>query len=308
MIPTYDEVMLPLLKVISNKEVYTNKQVEEDLSKYFNLTDEDRHKELKSGVKIFYDRISWAKTYLKNAKLIEAPKRGTFKISSRGLELLRDDVAYLDSKYLQRYPEFVEFINRGKKKSHNKDETEKSSNEILAISITPMESIDNSYAELRATLAEEILEKLKEVDFYKFEEIVLDLLVKMGYGGSLEEAKESTSRTNDEGIDGIIKEDKLGLDKIYIQAKRWKDTVVSRPVLQGFSGALDTPRANKGIFITTSSFADTAIKYAENLGNKKIILIDGIQLAEYMIDYNVGVTVENTYEIKRIDTDYFVDE
>ncbi|WP_432202904.1 restriction endonuclease [Thermoanaerobacter uzonensis] len=171
--------------------------------------------------------------------------------------------------------------------------------------MTPFEKISNAYNEIKDSLIEELLQKLKEVDSYKFEEIVLDLLIKMGYGGSKEEAKERTKNTNDEGIDGIINEDKLGLDKIYIQAKRWKDSPVGRPVVQAFVGALDGHGASKGIFITTSNFTKEAKEYVERLTSKKIILIDGYKLAEYMIDFNVGVTIQELYEIKRVDSDYF---
>ncbi|UZW12854.1 restriction endonuclease [Clostridium pasteurianum] len=305
-IPTYEEVMLPLLKYISDRNLYNNKMCEEALAKEFNLSDEEVNQKLQSGKKIFYDRLNWAKTYLKNAGLIEFPKRGQFNITERGISLLKENIGYLDSKYLERYKEFNEYLGRSRKtnvvseiEGREVTDTEEK---------TPFESIDESFKKIKSSLADELLEKLKEVDFFRFEDIVLDLLIKMGYGGSRVEAKKATKKTGDEGIDGIINEDRLGLDRVYIQAKRWKDTVVGRPEIQKFSGALDTPGANKGIFITTSTFSNDAIEYVNRLSNKKIILIDGQQLAEYMIDFNVGVSVETVYEIKKIDSDYFIEE
>ena len=296
-------MILPILKIISDGKEYNNSKIEDELSKVFNLTDEDRKIKHKSGVRVVYDRISWAKSYMKQAKLIEVPERGIFNISARGLQVLEDDVDLVDREYLMRYPEFRDFLNRGKKDNSIEDSLEEIDRED-----TPLETIEKSMKELNASLIEDVLEKLKNIDFYKFEDIVLDLLIKMGYGGSKEEAKQSTGKTQDGGIDGIINEDRLGLDNIYIQAKRWKDTAVGRPEIQKFSGALDTPGAMKGIFITTSTFSESAIEYAKDLVNKKIILIDGIQLANYMIEFNLGVSTDIVYEIKRIDSDYFLEE
>lgn len=305
-IPTYEEVMLPLLKYISDGKLYNNKQCEEALARKFNLSDEETNRKLQSGKKIFYDRLNWAKTYLKNAGLIEFPKRGQFNITERGISLLKENISYLDSKYLERYKEFNEYLGRSKKtnviseieEGKVTDKEEK----------TPFESIDESFKKIKSSLADELLEKLKEVDFFRFEDIVLDLLIKMGYGGSRVEAKKATKKTGDEGIDGIINEDRLGLDRIYIQAKRWKDTVVGRPEIQKFIGALVGQGAKKGIFITTSTFSKEAISFLDKSNDMKIILIDGRQLAEYMVDFNVGVSVETVYEIKKIDSDYFIEE
>ena len=304
-IPTYEECMLPLLKLISDGCLYNNKQCEEKLAKEFNLSDEEISQKIQSGKRIFYDRLNWAKIYLKNAGLIEVPKRGLFRISEKGQSLIKENISSLDSKYLQRYEDFKEYLNRSRKVNVIGEKVEISGE---SKDKTPFENIDESYKEIKVLLADELLEKLKEVDFFKFEEIVLDLLVNMGYGGSRVEAKMATKKTGDEGIDGIINEDRLGLDRIYIQAKRWKDTVVGRPEIQKFSGALDTPGANKGIFITTSTFSNGAIEYVNRIATKKIVLIDGHQLAEYMIDFNVGVSIETVYEIKRIDNDYFIEE
>lgn len=215
MIPKYDEMILPILKIIADGQEYNNSKIEDELSKVFNLTDEDRKIKHKSGVRIVYDRISWAKSYMKQAKLIEVPERGIFNISARGLQVLEDDINLVDREYLMKYPEFRDFLNRGKK-----DNSIEGSLEEIDREDTPLETIEKSMKELNASLIEDVLEKLKSIDFYKFEDIVLDLLIKMGYGGSKEEAKQSTSKTQDGGIDGIINEDRLGLDSIYIQAKR----------------------------------------------------------------------------------------
>lgn len=301
-IPTYEEVMLPLLKLISDGKVYNYKYCEEKLAKEFGLTDDEVNLKLQSGIKVFYDRIIWAKTYLKNAGLIETPKRGQFKISLRGIGLLKENLTTLNSKYLERYEEFNDYLHRSRKT------ITKGEKDILIIKEkTPFENIEESFKEIKSSLADELLEKLKEVDFFKFEDIVLDLLIKMGYGGSRDEAKKATKKTNDEGIDGIINEDRLGLDRIYIQAKRWNDTVVGRPEIQKFIGALVGQGAKKGIFITTSIFSKEAISYLDKSNDMKIILIDGKHLAEYMIDFNVGVSIETIYEIKRIDSDYFAE-
>jgi restriction system protein len=306
-IPTYEEVMLPLLKLISDGSLYNNKKCEEKLAKEFNLSDEEANQKLGSGKKIFYDRLNWAKTYLKNAGLIDVPKRGEFRITLSGKSLLKENIQSLSWEYLQRYDEFLDYLERSRKTTV-KGKVKEICNTDNISDKTPFENIDESYKKIKALLADELLEKLKEVDFFRFEDIVLDLLIKMGYGGSRIEAKKATKKTGDEGIDGIINEDRLGLDRIYIQAKRWKDTVVGRPEIQKFSGALDTPGANKGIFITTSTFSNEAIEYVNRISTKKIVLIDGHQLAEYMIDFNVGVSIETVYEIKKIDSDYFIEE
>ena len=290
-IPTYEEVMLPLLEVIYDGGIYTNKDCENKLSKVFELTDEELNERLSSGKKTFYDRLNWAKTYLKNAGLLETTeKRGMFKITQDGRKVVESKPNKIDSKYLKQYPKFIEYLERSNKKKI-------------------FEELEESYIAIQDSLREELLDKLKQIDFSKFEEIVLDLIIRMGYGGSKTEAKTSlTKKGSDEGIDGIINEDRLGLDRIYVQAKRWKDNNVTRPEVQKFAGALDGQGAIKGIFITTSSFTKDAIEFSNNLYNKKIILIDGYKLSELMIEFNVGISTVDIYEIKRIDSDYFLDE
>lgn len=303
-IPTYEQVMLPLLELLRDENLYTNKECIDILAEKLNVTEEELRELLPSGKKkIFYDRVNWAKTYMKKAGLVEAPRRGTIKITQLGLELLLENQLELKSKDLLRYNSFNDFIN-----ASNRNEDNSESNEGLLNERTPSEEIASAFENLRTSLAEEILEKINSCSFEFFEKLVIELLIKMGYGGSREEAGRATKKTGDEGIDGIINEDRLGLDSIYVQAKRWKDTVVGRPEIQKFSGALDTPGASKGIFITTSTFSKEAREYVKAINTKNIVLIDGMQLAQYMIEFNVGVSTEIIYEIKKIDTDYFTED
>lgn len=303
-IPTYEQIMLPMLELLKDENTYNNKECVEKLSEKLNLTEEEVRELLPSGRKrVFYNRVNWAKTYLKRAGLVEAPRRGEVKITQLGLELLQENPVEIRSRDLLRYSSFNDFINTTNRRENNTENRENLINER-----TPFEEIAIAFEELKNSLADEILEKIKSCSFEFFEKSVIELLIKMGYGGSREEAGRATKRTGDEGIDGIINEDRLGLDSIYIQAKRWRDTVVGRPEIQKFSGALDTPGANKGIFITTSKFSREAREYVENINTKKIVLIDGMQLAQYMIDFNVGVSTEIIYEVKRIDSDYFIED
>lgn len=300
-IPTYEQVMLPLLKCIEDRRTYNNRECIDILAKKLNITEQELRELLPSGKKlVFYDRVNWAKTYMKKAGLVEAPKRGSIKITQLGLELLQENPVELKSKDLLRYSSFNDFVNSHK---HSQD-----NNEILLNEKTPSEEMAVAFQNLKTSLADEILEKIKSCPFEFFEKLVIELLIKMGYGGSREEAGRATKKTGDEGIDGIINEDRLGLDSIYIQAKRWKETVVGRPEVQKFSGALDTPGASKGIFITTSTFSKEAKEYVKAINTKNIVLIDGMQLAQYMIEFNVGVSTEIIYEVKKIDTDYFIEE
>lgn len=303
-IPTYEQLMLPLLEILRNESIYTNKECIDILAEKLNVTEEELRELLPSGKKkIFYDRVNWAKTYMKKAGLVEAPRRGTVRITQLGLELLQENPLDLKSKDLLRYSSFNDFIN-----ANNRNEEDRENNEVLLNERTPSEEIAIAFENLRTSLADEILEKIKSCSFEFFEKLVIELLIKMGYGGSREEVGRATKKTCDEGIDGIINEDRLGLDSIYIQAKRWKDTVVGRPEIQKFSGALDTPGASKGIFITTSTFSKEAREYVRAINTKNIVLIDGMQLAQYMIEFNVGVSTEIIYEVKKIDTDYFSEE
>lgn len=303
MIPNYQTFLLPTLKILADGKEHKSRDLIEQLVEAFRFTEEDRKERLPSGSQPVLDnRIGWARTYLKKAGLIATPKRATFVITELGKQTLAKNPEKMDVKFLSQFPSFVEFNTT----KNGKSDTAQTSCED-AEEQTPEESLDASYQKIRASLASELLAKVVELPPVFFERLVVELLVKMGYGGSIKDAGKAVGRTGDEGIDGTIKEDKLGLDIIYIQAKRWKPgNVVGRPELHKFVGALAGQGAKKGIFITTSNFTKDAWSYAPK-NETKIVLIDGDHLAQLMIDHNLGCTIQQTYEIKKIDSDYFGD-
>ena len=261
---------------------------------------------------LFDNRVGWARTYLKQAMLIESRKRGVFHISARGKDLLAKNLPRIDNSTLEQYQEYLDFrLRRGEPRETSKPEALTPHASLVRIVETPTDStpeelFSQAYQRLRSNLEAELLEQVKGSTPAFFERLVIDLLVSMGYGGSRRDAGRAIGKTGDGGIDGIIKEDKLGLDVIYIQAKRWEGTV-GRPEIQKFAGALQGQRANKGVFITTSNFSREAEEYT-NIIASKIILINGEQLATLMVDHNVGVSPISAFEIKRIDSDYFEGE
>lgn len=252
---------------------------------------------------VFNNRVGWARSYLKQAALLSSTKRGYFKITEQGLNLLAEKPEKINSALLERYAEFQEFRNRKKDQSKIPEETGTSQ---IPENETPEDSLATAYKLLRKNLEDEILASVKDSSPAFFERLVVDLLVKMGYGGNRQDAGRALGKSGDGGIDGIINEDQLGLDVIYIQAKRW-DGVVGRPEIQKFAGALQGQRARKGVFITTSGFTKEAMEYA-SLIESRIILISGEKLASLMAQHNVGVTVAGKYEVKKIDSDYFDEE
>lgn len=301
-IPDFQSFMLPLLKFSADGNDHTQTEAEDALARHFKLTDADRKEMLPSGRQARFDnRVAWTVVYLRKAGFIESPRRGKFKITERGREILRSNPSRIDAKYLMEHgdPEFREF-HRPSRQTENHDET---STETTR---TPREVMEAGYQELRRDLAQELLNRIKVCSPRFFEHLVVDLLVKMGYGGSRRDAGEAVGQSGDGGIDGIIKEDKLGLDAIYIQAKRWEGTV-GRPVVQAFTGSLEGHRARKGVLITTSQFSPDAIDYVTRI-EKKIVLIDGEELAQLMIDFGIGAADEASYMVKRVDTDYFDEE
>ncbi|AEJ19874.1 restriction endonuclease [Gracilinema caldarium] len=303
MIPDYQSCMLPLLKFASDEKVHTLPEAVVYIASLFNLTEEEKKQMLPSGTQtIIFNRVGWAKTYLKKAGLLEDPKRATFRITKRGIDLLKENPPEINTKYLARYEEFVAFQNKKSEKNKNKNVI----SEETESNITPEESIEFGFQKLKDSVSEDIINKIKECSSNFFEKLVVELLVKMGYGGTLKEAGQVLGKSGDGGIDGIIKEDKLGLDVIYIQAKRWEN-VVGRPEIQKFAGALLGQKAKKGIFITTSWFTNDALDFVKNL-DSKIVLIDGEMLTDLMIEYNLGVSTYKIYELKRIDNDYFVED
>jgi restriction system protein len=311
MIPDYQSLMLPLLKFISDGEIHNTHDAVNYLAKEINLTEDELNEWLPSKKqKTYVNRIHWAKAHLKMAGAIENISKGNFKITGRGKSILEMNPLVLSVKYLMSLlPDYEERINgfRFKKKEDEANSTFDNTKELsMDETETPEELIESGYQKIRKSLETDLLVQLKSVNPYFFERIVVELLVKMGYGGSIQDAGRAIGKSGDEGIDGIIKEDKLGLDVIYIQAKRWEG-VVGRPEIQKFVGALAGQRAKKGVFITTSNFTKEATQYSLQM-DTKIVLIDGEKLAQYMIDYNLGVSVQNTYEIKKIDSDYFEEE
>ncbi|RJR07139.1 restriction endonuclease [Candidatus Parcubacteria bacterium] len=297
-IPEYQSYMKPVMEIAADKKEHTVREVYDEMEKLFKLTDKDLKELLPSGKQTYFtNRIGWALTYLKKAKLLESTGRGKFKITERGLNVIKNKPAEINKKFLLQFPEFQECLYQTKQKAV----MEKS--DLIQEEQTPEEILEASYQGLRDELAQELLKKIMECSPQFFERLVVDLLVAMGYGGSRKDAGEAVGQSGDEGIDGIIKEDKLGLDAVYIQAKRWNNNV-GRPIVQAFAGALMGKKANKGVLITTSQFSKDAIEYVAKI-DKKIVLISGELLAQLMIDHGVGVTDVNIYVIKKIDTDYF---
>ena len=299
-IPDYQKIMLPLLKYSGDKKEHSIREAITHISELFNLTEEEKRELLPSGQqKVINNRTAWSKTYLIKAGLLESTRRSYFIITENGLNVLKENLIEIDIKYLEQFPEFVEF------RTVKKDEKERPAQEEQQK--TPQELLEFNYQKIEDELAQEILKTVKDNHPNFFERLVVELLLKMGYGGSRKDAGKAIGKSSDEGIDGIIKEDKLGLDTVYIQAKRWEGSV-GRPEIQKFVGALHGQGAKKGIFITTSNFSKEAIGYASNMNDPKIVLIDGIQLTNLMIDNDIGVSKVATYEIKKIDTDYFSEE
>jgi restriction system protein len=302
MIPDYQSIMLPFLKKLSDRNEHKFRDLIEALAEEFNVSAEERKELLPSGTQAIFDnRVGWARTYLKKAGLIESPKRAVSVITLEGLEVLRQNPEKINVAFLKQFPAFIEFQNL-KKGDNEETETEEITKE------TPEESLESAYQRLRKSLAQDLLNKVISLPPSFFERLVVELLVKMGYGGSIKDAGKAIGKSGDEGIDGTIKEDKLGLDIIYIQAKRWQiGNTVGRPEIHKFVGALAGQGAKKGIFITTSSFTREALEYSPK-NETKIVLLDGEKLSQLMIDYNIGVSTSNIYEIKKIDHDYFGDE
>jgi len=299
--------MLPVLKFLADGEEHPLRDARDHIAAEFSLSHEERQIRIPSGKQtVLASRVGWARTYMKKAGLLEYPRRGTLRITERGRELLQSNPASIDVKRLREYPEFLAFLETRREKAKTTD------NGSIAASAdddaTPEERLEQAFLQIRSDLEAEVLDAVCSGSPAFFERIVVELLVKMGYGGSLEDAGQVLGRSGDEGVDGVIKEDRLGLDVVYLQAKKWKtDSTVGRPEIQKFAGALQGHRAKKGVFITTASFTGEAREYASRI-ESRIVLIDGVELARLMVDFDLGVDVENIYEIKKIDSDYFDEE
>ncbi|AKB49363.1 Mrr restriction system protein [Methanosarcina barkeri str. Wiesmoor] len=299
-VPDYQSLMLPLLKYAGDGEEHKIRNAIELLAEELRLSEEERRELLPSGQQaVFNNRIGWACTYLKKAGLLDSGRKGYFSITKRGLYVLKENPASIDVNFLKRYKEFNAFYNRDKSTLIDKSEIPEIERKK---DLDPEEFLEIAYQELHNELVSEVLSIIKKCSASFFESLVVDILIKIGYGGSRADAGKAVGRSHDGGIDGIIKEDRLGLDVIYIQAKRWEGTV-PRPEIQKFAGALIGKKAKKGVFITTSTFSREAIEYANFTGN--IVLIDGETLARLMIEYDVGVSKVKSYDVKKIDTDYF---
>ena len=300
-IPDFQSIMLPFLQRIADGKEYMQKDIVEDLADMFGLTDEERQVLNKgSSQTTFGNRTAWAKLYLKRAGLIEQPRRGVFTITGTGRTLLADPPGKITKKYLKRYPSFEESIDG---RTAAKTETP-ISEDAETPETTPDETIQDAFDILNNALADELLDQLKTSSPAFFERIVVELLVAMGYGGSIEDAGEAIGKSHDGGIDGIINEDKLGLDIVVVQAKRWDSNTVGRPDVQGFAGSMEGRRAKKGVFITTSSFSKEAHEFVKHI-ERRIVLIDGTALANLMIDNGVSVTTYRSFVLKKVDADYF---
>lgn len=299
-IPDFQSVMLPLLRLAENQAEYSMGQVRESLARYFALTDEDLAIKLPSGRQgTFANRVAWAKAHLGMAGLLESPKRGFLRITPLGLTVLTNPPERITIKFLLQFSSYQQLRSSKKIQDTGPDLTDNGAE-------TPEEILETAYQHVRTELAESLIQHIKNNSWEFFEHMVVKLLVAMGYGGSVRDAGQATRKTGDGGIDGVIKQDRLGLDSIYLQAKRWEN-VVGRPEIQKFVGALHGQRAKKGVFITTSYFTADAKDYAQQI-DPKIVLIDGAELVELMIDHNLGVSPVATYVIKRVDTDFFIED
>jgi restriction system protein len=301
-IPDFQTLMLPLLRYCADGAEHTKRDATPALAHEFQLSEAELAELLPTGRQGRFDnRVGWAKSYLKQAGLLEAPKRGVFRISERGRDALAGKPARIDMKFLEQYPEYQAFRRAGKVRADALSEASAQSSDA-----TPEELLDAGYRQIRTELAGDLLQQVKSASPGFFERLVVELLLRMGYGGTEEDAGRVVGKSGDGGIDGIIKEDRLGLDVIYIQAKRWENDVGRREIQQ-FVGALAGHKASKGVFITTSNFNRNASAYAAQVSSK-VVLIDGPMLVDLMIDFNLGVSLKQTYEIKRIDSDYFAED
>ncbi len=297
-VPEFQAFFRPLLEFASDKKEYSVAEARKALAAMMHISDEDLSEMLPSGTQTRFDnRVAWAKSYLIHAKALEATKRAHFKITDRGLQLLKDHPEKITVADLQQFEEFQKF---------SLSQNENRNNNFQQIEITPEETLQRAYQDIQNEILIQLLEKIKNNTPEFFETLIIDLMIAMGYGGSKKEAGKSIGRSGDEGIDGIINEDRLGLEVIYLQAKRWNGTV-GRPEIQKFVGALHGKRAKKGVFITTGSFSKEASEYVKHI-DPRIILIDGMKLVSYMFEFNIGVNPVTNYEIKRIDLDYFEEE
>ena len=300
-VPKFFEFFVVLLEALKDGELHSAKEVKEIIARKMNLTEADISELVPSGRQTtFYNRVNWAKTYLQKAGLVETPQRGVYRITAEGKKTLKSG-ARIDIEYLANYDTFKNF--RSVSPEHDSESSQEEKNE------SPAEILESAYEQITSALASQLMDEVMKLSPSGFERLVVKLLLSMGYGNGINDAGKVTRLSNDEGIDGIIKEDQLGFSNIYIQAKQWQlGQTIGRPEIHKFVGALHGKQAQKGLFITTAKFSAGALQYAENLSGVKVVLIDGSTLTRLMIKHNVGVSIEHTYEIKRVDSDFFSEE
>ncbi len=304
-VPDYQTLMLPVLRSSKEGEVRIGDVVDK-LAIELDLTDDDLSEMLPSGKQsTFSNRVHWAKTYLKQAGLVEPTRRGHFRITSRGEQVLKSPPARIDVRFLEQFPEFNSFRTGNVNEELQPVEVLPSSGATETTHETPDDQLRRLNREINASLGAEIVERIQQASPAFFERAVVSLLLAMGYGGSVEDAGKILGRSGDDGVDGVIDQDTLGLDRVYIQAKRYRsDNSIGPSAIRDFYGSLDMHKATKGLFVTTSSFTKAAVETAERLG-KRIVLVDGVQLASHLVRFNVGCRVQETIEIKRLDEDFF---
>lgn len=304
-VPKYDEFMPSIIRCLGDGKTHSLKELVEYCAAEFKLSETDRAETIASGQNRFFNRVSWAKSYLKKAGLIDSPQRAHFCLSDKGKEAYQKGPEHVTLEYLSQFDAFQKF----KGKLSHKEMENSDADQSIDKAESPQERLESALTELNSDLADELMAEIMKISPYEFERLVVKLLIKMGYGSMSDNVDAVTVKSGDEGIDGIVSADKFGFDSIYIQAKQWKpDNIVGRPVIQGFLGALAGQGASKGIFITTSQFSKGAIDFAAKQLHSKIVLVNGAQLAKLMIDYDLGVSTVATYKVKRVDSDFFSED
>lgn len=307
-LPKFDDFILPVLKVMVDKKARTSSEISELVASLLNLSAEDKSVMVESGrEEVYISRTHWSVYYLYRAGLLNKIRKSTWEITDSGLNVIKSNPAKINSRFLMQFESFKKYATTRKDEAGTDADAVQKTFTSIDSELSPTEVIDKAYAKLNKTLATDLLDELLRASPNFFEKMVLKLLLKMGYGDFKEDAGKVTGKSGDEGVDGEISQDKLGLEKIYIQAKRYKDATIGRPTIQQFAGSLLGKKASKGVFITTSDFTSEAKEYAK-LAGQNIILIDGQKLVELMIEYNIGVSEYDKYVIKKVDHDYFSDE
>ncbi|ADU26515.1 restriction endonuclease [Ethanoligenens harbinense] len=309
-IPAYDDLYNPFLESIKDSQPHSMKEIKGYIIKSRKLSESDLEEMTPSGkVTLLANRVGWCCTYLKKAGLIASGKRGIYNITVSGLKALAEKPVQIDNEYLMQFESFQKFVHSNSNNKLESDIVPTAKLVPLPFSDTPQDAFERAYEQINNKLADDIMDEIMQQSSEFFEETVVQLLQSMGYGGSIDNSGMVVGKSGDEGIDGIVKEDKLGFNVIYIQAKRWNpDVIVGRPEVQKFVGALSGQGASKGLFITTARFSKDAKDYVSKQHTAKVILVDGEMLTKLMIDYNLGVSPIETYQLKRVDTDFFSNE